>query len=170
MISSKDQILTVYRSVKLDKEEFGKLIENQDKLISTNGFLSASQLHSSAYSFALKPTKRSHIIPVLFQIECNIKQLGKNVIFADIAQYSEYPNEQEVLFELSASFRLESIEEDGVVQSIRMKASWDGESIIKDYLELVYRQTEEKSVSITFGRLICDLGQHDKSQKYFDSC
>jgi hypothetical protein len=76
MLSSKDQILTVYRDVKLDKEEFDKLRESQGKLISSYGYLSTIRLRSPAYGFALKPTKCTNVIHVLFQIECNINSVG----------------------------------------------------------------------------------------------
>ncbi|CAF3600525.1 unnamed protein product [Rotaria sp. Silwood1] len=51
-------MLIVYRGAKLDKEEFDKLKENQGKLISTNGYLSTSQLRQPALAFAMKSTKR----------------------------------------------------------------------------------------------------------------
>ncbi len=50
MLLSKERIVTVYRGLKLDKEEF-------DKLISTNGYLSTSRLRSKALTFIMKPTK-----------------------------------------------------------------------------------------------------------------
>jgi tetratricopeptide (TPR) repeat protein len=168
VLSSKKRVFTVYRGLKLDKEEFDKLKENQGKLISTNGYLSTSRLRSPALTFAMKPTQRKDVVPVLFQIECNVKELGKSVIFADIAQFSEFPYEEEVLFDLSAAFRLESIEQDGTVQLIRMSATNAGETITKDYIELIHRETEEISVSIVFGRLMCSLGEYDKSQTYFE--
>jgi tetratricopeptide (TPR) repeat protein len=168
ILLSEEEILTVYRGVKLDKAEFDKLKQNQGKLISTNGYLSTSRLRSKALLFAVKPTKRTDVVPVLFEIKCNIKELGKNVIFADISKISIYPKEQEVLFDLSAAFQLECIEKDGEVQLIRMTTTKDAGTITKYYLEETHRETEEKSVSIVFGRLMCNLGQYDKSQKYFE--
>ncbi|CAF4026129.1 unnamed protein product [Rotaria sp. Silwood2] len=168
ILSSNEEIFTVYRGGKLDKEEFDKLKENQGKLISTNGYLSTSRLRSQACIFAMKPTKRTDVISVLFQIECNIKQIGNSVIFADIAQFSQYPNDKDVLFDLNACFKIESIEQDESLELIRMKVSNAGEIITKDYIELTQRETEEKTVSIVFGRLMCNLRQYDKSQKYFE--
>jgi tetratricopeptide (TPR) repeat protein len=168
ILLSDEQALTVYRGRKLDQEEFDKLKENEGKLISTNGYLSTSRLRSRALTFAMKPTRRVDVISVLFQIEYNVKQLGKSVIFADIAQFSEYPKEEEVLFDLNACFRLESIREDGSVQIIKMIASNEGQTITKDYMKETQHETDEKSVMIVFGRLMCNLGQYDKSQKYFE--
>jgi tetratricopeptide (TPR) repeat protein len=168
ILLSEEELLTVYRGVKLDKEEFDKLKENQGSLISTNGYLSTSRLRLPALTFAMKPTKRTDVIPAIFEIKCNIKQLGKSVIFADIAEFSEYPSEQEVLFGLSATFQLECIEEAEGMQIIRMNASSDGESITKDYLEIAKENREERLPAIALGRLMCNFGQYEKSQKYFE--
>ena len=168
ILSAKERVLTLYRGAKLDREEFDKLKQNQGRLISTNGYLSTSRLRSPALAFANKPTKRADTIPVLFEIRCDIKKIGKSVVLADIATFSQYPGEQEVLFDLSTVFLLESIKEDQGVQLIRMNASNDGEAITKDYLELIRVDSQERSFGIIFGRLMCDLGEYDKSQKYFE--
>ncbi|CAF3747438.1 unnamed protein product [Rotaria sp. Silwood1] len=168
ILLSNEKILTVYRGTKLDREEFERLKENQGKIISTNGYLSTSRFRLPALDFAQKPTKRTDVIGVLFEIQCNIEQLGTSVIYADIASFSAYPDEKEVLFDLNASFRLESIVDDGSVQLIRTIASNDGEKITKDYIQLTQKETEEKSVAIVFGSLMCNLGEYDKSQRYFE--
>ncbi|CAF1320996.1 unnamed protein product [Rotaria sordida] len=42
ILLSQEKILNVYRGIKLDKEEFNKLKQNQEKLISINGYLLTS--------------------------------------------------------------------------------------------------------------------------------
>ncbi|CAF1285428.1 unnamed protein product [Rotaria sordida] len=167
ILLSKEKILILYRGIKLDKEEFNKLKENQRKLISMNGYVSTSRQKSLALNFALKPSKRIDVVPVLFIIQCNIKQIDKNIIFADIVQFSDHPEEQEVLFDLNTCFEIESIEESESLQIIKMNISNEGLKSTKDFLELTQKETEELSVAIVFGRLLCNLGQYDKSQKYF---
>ncbi|CAF3387268.1 unnamed protein product, partial [Rotaria sp. Silwood2] len=168
ILRSDDRILKVYRGVKLSNEELDKLRNSEGKLISTNGFLSTSRLRQPALVFASKLTKRKNVVPVLFQIKLDVQQLGESISFADIAKFSQYPNEQEVLFNFSAAFRIETIQQDGPVWLINMNASKDGETITHDYIELTRQETEEKTVSIMLGRLMCDMGQYDKSQKYFE--
>ncbi|CAF1615986.1 unnamed protein product [Rotaria sp. Silwood1] len=167
IFSSNKTILTVYRGTTLDEKEFEKLKENQGNIISTNGYLSTSRLRQQAINFAMKSTKRADVISVLFQIQCHIQDIGKSVIYADIAQFSDYPNEDEVLFDLIAAFRLDAIEKQGSIQVINMSLSNEGEKITKDYIDLTQKETEEKSVAIVFGRLMCNLGQYDQSQNYF---
>ncbi|CAF0999831.1 unnamed protein product [Rotaria sordida] len=167
ILLSKEKILNVYRGVKFDKEEFKKLKENQGKLISTNGYLSTSRRKSLALHFAMKPTKRIDVVSVLFHIQCNIQQINQCITFADVSEFSEYPEEQEVLFDLNACFFIESIEEHELLTIIKMSLSTEGQKIKKDYLELIQKQTDKQSILIVFGRLLCDIGEYDKSLKYF---
>jgi tetratricopeptide (TPR) repeat protein len=168
IVLSGERVLTVYRGVKLSNGELDQLKENQDKLISMNGYLSTSRLRQKALAFATKPTKRSDALPVLFEIECDVQQLGDNAIFADISMFSEYPDEKEVLFDLSAAFRLKSVQHDGQVWLIRMDASADGQVITQDYIEVTRRETDERTEAIMFGRLLCQMGHYEKSQRYFE--
>ena len=171
LLSSSDEQqhnIIVYRGAKLDKEEFEQLKQNQDKLISTNGYLSTSRDRSLALSFAKKSTKRPDIVPVLFEIQCDMKQLGETVIFADIEQLSAFPDEKEVLFDLDTAFRIVSIESNEQRQIIKMTVTNDAQHMAKHYIEQITEETEEKSVAIIFGRLMCDLGEYDKSIKYFE--
>ncbi|CAF1679201.1 unnamed protein product, partial [Rotaria sp. Silwood1] len=167
ILLSEEKVLNVYRGVKIDHEEFNKIKENQGKLISLNGYVSTSREKLLALHFATKSTKRMDVIPVLFHIQCDIKQIDKNIIFADIVQFSDHPKEQEVLFDLNTCFKIESIEEKESLNIIKMIPSNKGQKITKDFIELTQKETEELSVSIVFGRLLCDLGKYDKSQKYF---
>jgi tetratricopeptide (TPR) repeat protein len=164
ILSSEEDLVTVYRRMKLDKKKFDKIKENQGKLISMNGYLLTSRLRQPAVDFEIKPTEQTDVISVLFRIECDVKQLNKSVIFADIAQFSEYPDKREVLFDANSCFRIDSIEHIDSIQLVKMRASNEGQTIINNYIDLL----EEKNILIGFGKLICDLGGYDQSQKYFE--
>ncbi|CAF3322514.1 unnamed protein product [Rotaria socialis] len=161
--------LNLYRGAQLSIEELNRLKINQGKPISTNGYLSTSRLREKALEFAKKPTSRTNAIPVLFQVQCNVQQLRDSIILADVANFSPYINEQEVLFDLNATFRIEMIEHTGEIWLVNMVASEDGKAITEDYIEIARRDSEEKTVSIMFGRLMCDMGEYDKSRKYFEN-
>ncbi|CAF4028260.1 unnamed protein product, partial [Rotaria sordida] len=49
-----------------------------------------------------------------------------------------------------------------------MTATNEGQVVIQDYLEAARRETKERSVGIMFGRLMCNMGQYQKSQRYFE--
>ena len=168
VLSSNENLVTVYRGVKLDKKKFDEIKNNQGKLISMNGYFLTSRNRQKAREFAMIPTKQTDIISVLFQIECHVKQLGKGVIFADTAQFNTYPNEQEVLFDLNACFHIKSIGQNGLLQVINMDLSNEGKKIIKYFIEETENEIEEKCDLIVFGKLLCDLGQYDQSKKFFE--
>ena len=53
-------------------------------------------------------SKRSNIETVMLGIETNISEL--TAVLVDFAQYSILPEEQEILFDLGATFRINSID------------------------------------------------------------
>lgn len=107
-------------------EEIEKFKENRGKLLSMNCYFSTSRSRRVAMNFALNKTKRSDRYPVLFEIECHVQKLADSVIFADVHDLSDYPHEQEMLFDLSSVFRLDNVELDkDTFYLIKMSASPD---------------------------------------------
>ncbi|CAF3411572.1 unnamed protein product [Rotaria sp. Silwood2] len=165
---SKEKVLSLYRGAALDIKEFNRLKQSQGKLISTNGYLSTSREESQAREYASKSTKRNDVVRVLFHIEIDIEKTDKTIIFADIAELSDSPKEAEVLFDINACFEIKSFQEDKSFQIIKMKLSNEGQIIAKDFLESTRKEIEGTSDSIVVGRLLCDLGEYDESQQYFE--
>ncbi|CAF3383796.1 unnamed protein product [Rotaria socialis] len=167
LLSSKEKMLNAYRRVKLSKEEFDELKENQTKLIFTNGYFSTSMSKEFALNFALRTTKNNDDVSVLFHIQCNIEQIHENVLFANVNQLSGQQDHLVVLFDSNACFQIESIEKHAALYIIKMNLSTQGQQITKNFIELILNETEEMSISIILGRLFYDLYEYDKSQKYF---
>ncbi|UJR32519.1 hypothetical protein I4U23_019981 [Adineta vaga] len=168
IIRLNEETLTVYRGTKLSRDEFEKLKENQGNLISTNGFLSTSRYYEVALAFATKISKRSDVESVIFKIKCDVQKLRNIVIFADIKEQSDFEDELEILFDLGAAFRIESVEHDGQLYHINMSVTPEAQAITHHYTEITRHETEERSVVIMFGRLMCQMGEYEKSQKYFE--
>ncbi|CAF1142875.1 unnamed protein product [Didymodactylos carnosus] len=128
--------ITLYRGLRVSNEELNKLKENVGKMISTNGFLSTSRSRAVALVFAGKLTTDKQ--SVLFEIECNLNELQNDaVIFADIARFSEIPNEEEVLFDIGAAFFMESVCYDNElnVWLFKLRAVDEAAQIAEVYLE-----------------------------------
>ncbi|CAF0824070.1 unnamed protein product [Adineta steineri] len=169
LIESPEKTLTVYRGMRLSSEELNKFKENQGKIISTDGYLCTTRRRDKALAFATKPTEYSNILPIVFEIQCDIQQLGNQIIFADIAEFSEHSSEREVLFDLDSGFRLESVEQDDdQVWIIKMNVSTDAQTSTHDYIEDTGRETDKKTKGIIFGQLMCQADHYDKSQRYFE--
>jgi len=90
--------------------EINQMRDNIGGIISMNGFFSTSHDIEQAIRFATKKSQRTDVVGVLLEIYGDI-HLDK-MIFADIAQYSAYPQEQEVLFNLATIFKIVHVEFD----------------------------------------------------------
>ncbi|CAF1118886.1 unnamed protein product, partial [Didymodactylos carnosus] len=164
-------VLQVYRGVKLSNEEVEKLKANEGKLISMNGFLSTSRLPSVAQNFASQSTKRRDAVVVLFEIEYDLSELNDHdIVCADIAKFSDYPEEQEVLFDLGATFKIQSVNrEKPDLSRVKLRVTSEGADIAREYIKLNRKELEQRSVAVMFDSLLCDMGQYDKSMKYFEN-
>ena len=109
-VNSKSNIIQLYRGLKMTNGEIAQMLDNVGRLVSMNGFFSTSRDVEQAVQFATKPSQRPDVVGVLLEIDGDIN-LDK-MIFADIAQFSAFPKEQEVLFDLGTIFKIVHIEFD----------------------------------------------------------
>jgi hypothetical protein len=94
----------------MSNAEISQMVNNVGGIVSMNGFFSTSRNIEQAVRFAMKPSHRKDVVGVLLEIDGDVN-LDK-MIFADIAQYSAYPKEQEVLFDLATIFKIVHVEFD----------------------------------------------------------
>ena len=158
--------MTVYRGVRLSLNELEQFRSNEGKLIAINGYLSTSRIRKIAVKFAVNDIKRADSVPVLFEIECCRKD-SDWPIFADIATFSGFPDEQEVLFDLAAVFKVETVSEEDDLWKICLTATDDGREIAKQYIEETKKEMQGDSVVILFGSLLTRMGQYERAQTYF---
>jgi hypothetical protein len=90
--------------------EINQMVDNVGGLISMNGFFSTSRDEFQARRFATKISRRNDVVGVLLEISVDINH--DKIIFADIAQFSAFPQEQEVLFDLATVFKIVHVELD----------------------------------------------------------
>ncbi|CAF3706557.1 unnamed protein product [Rotaria sp. Silwood1] len=160
--------LTVYRSIKLSKEQLDEFKTNEGKLLLSNGFLTATPFRSNALNFARKSIKPTNFVAAILEIKCNSQDFDKNMIFTGINKCNEFSSQEDILFNLDVTFHLNNIEFHENVWIIKMTTSNEGKYILKQYIENTRQQTENLSMEIIFGRLMLDMGQWDQSQKYFE--
>lgn len=99
MKKQRSGILKLYRGLKINANEVINFQHSIGNLISTNGYLSTSSDYSVAHGFATKPIQRENIVQALFQYEVNLDTI-QSIVLADIAQYSAFPEEAEVLVDI----------------------------------------------------------------------
>ena len=89
----------LYRGAYLSQEEWSSLKENQDKEIEMHGFLSVSKDKKVALNFLRDPSQMV-LITVIVPKGPNVEEQG----FAEIEEYSRYPQEKEILFNVRSRF------------------------------------------------------------------
>ncbi|CAF1298457.1 unnamed protein product [Adineta steineri] len=161
--------ITLYRGARMLNEEFGRLKESVGKIISTNGFLSTTQSEAVAITFAGKSTATKQ--SVIFEIYCNVNQLNDSVKFGDITKFSVCPDEQEFLFELGATFLIESIEEKANHYLIKLKTTDDGLKIAQEHIENNRKLCELAGgeTDWTFGSFLLEIEQYSQAKTYFQT-
>ncbi|CAF1393861.1 unnamed protein product [Didymodactylos carnosus] len=101
----------------------------------------------------------------------NIEHPDDSVVYADIANYSQFPKEEEVLFDLGVAFQIDAVEYSDVdkLWHVRMSLTDKHTEVVANYLKLREKEIRRTNVIITFGKLLIEMGQYSKSQKYFEN-
>ena len=161
----------VYRGAYLPKESFNKLkyAARERAIVSTNGYLSTSKKPESAKMFLTAP-KDSNIennVSVMYEIDIDN---DPDVIAVDISQVSQFSDEEEVLFDMDSTFEILKVnfEEKDQLWTIRMRAVTHGRELAKEYIRYNEGELDRLSVELLFGRLMTDMGEFEKSIKYFE--
>jgi hypothetical protein len=102
--STQNGVIKLYRGLKLARHEVANFEQNIGNLISTNGYLSTSSLRSVAYGFAKKPINREGLVSALFEYQVDLNSV-KKIVLADIAKYSAFPEEAEMLVDIGKTFK-----------------------------------------------------------------
>ncbi|CAF1315002.1 unnamed protein product [Adineta steineri] len=161
-------ILTLYRGQQIPNDEFEKLRKSVGILISTNGFLSTSRNINVALTFARQFRTNCDMKTCIFEIQAD--PTLNSVIFADIDEYSKMKGEEEVLFGLNTTFRIDSIKMDKTLNmwKIKLSTTTEGNTRIEEYMKLQEEQMKDSSPMIYFGRLLLnELGKVEQAEKYF---
>ncbi|CAF1488082.1 unnamed protein product [Adineta ricciae] len=164
--------LLVYRAVLMDREKFEELTRtiNVNDLISMRGFLSTSSKFDVAERFGLNDTNDPKKVEVMYKIEV---PLGLNhIVCADIGIYSQFSQEEEILFDLDSAFEFIGIIQDSTRIDrwiIQLRATDRGADLANKYIADSNRELGLSSADTLFGKLLMDMGNADKAIDYFQS-
>ncbi|CAF1298873.1 unnamed protein product, partial [Rotaria sordida] len=162
--------ITVYRGLRLIQSEFNELTKDEKQLVSMNGYLSTSLTRRVAEIYAGEPTSMSDKLSVLLEIDCDVEKLGDTVIFADISSESNFRDENEILFDIGATFQLTATpkQNDNGVWNLTMIATDEGRTIVRKYIDDHLEFSRDMSAKIMFGVLLYSMGKYDSSLSYFN--
>jgi len=163
-----NQIIRVYRAQIISKDELENLKKSINQFISINSFFSTTSNYQKALSFfnLSKPTE--HTENILFSIEAD-PHFIKTKPFANISQFSDYPDEEEVLFMVGSIFQLKNISFDHKNQFsiIEMILSTDDESQLKQVLNNMKEQLGDGQTNLRIlATILWEMGKLDLAEQY----
>ena len=96
-----------YRGQVMFRKEFDAVGELRGSIISINTFLSTTSSMQIAMMYAGQYLENADLVSVVFSIETNPQQQTRP--YANISQFSMFPDEDEVLFAMGSAFRVGSV-------------------------------------------------------------
>ncbi|CAF4021080.1 unnamed protein product, partial [Rotaria sp. Silwood1] len=158
----------VYRSQLMSMDEVKFLKQNVRQFISVNSFLSTSKQGEVAALYACDATQKADLERVRFEIKANPKVVSTKP-FASISNFSQFPDEDEVLFMLGSIFYLVSVNQDdehGWI--VKMSLCSDDNNDLKVVLEDMQKQNGTGDTSLwTLGKLLWDMGKFELAEYYY---
>jgi tetratricopeptide (TPR) repeat protein len=166
--SYKEHNLHLYRGLVLKSSEIHRLSKHENVLISLNGFISTSKDEDVAKRFCSSRKKFDHK-PVIFEIDIDMTS-EQSIAFADISEFSQYPDEEEILLSIGSVFRIESVRFDEIEQLYRIHLSLrqHDQLTVNKYIEQTFpNEGDSSDLSVLFGKLLFDMGEYEFAIEYF---
>ncbi|CAF3527003.1 unnamed protein product [Adineta steineri] len=164
-----ENIIVLHRGTIMTRNEAEQLQANKGQLIAVNTYWSTSRNKTVAHMFIHNQQNDADLVAVLFQIECNTQDEHNSVIFADIAGYSEIPDEDEVLFDIGAVFRIENITQGTIdtpdVLVVQMKTTNEGQDVLEEYRNQNREEMNVESPTIMLCTILKRMGKFDQSHQ-----
>ena len=162
---SKCELKYLYRGMKVTKKEAEILKTGQGKLMAVNSYWSTSCDESCAFFNISGCSNNTNETPVLFKIERDSQAESDSVVFADLSLRSG--EEAEVLFDIGAIFKIESISEEKRENTdilvVQIKTSSEGREVVDKYKEENRKKREDESSTIRLCTLFKRIGNVEKS-------
>ncbi|CAF1410716.1 unnamed protein product [Adineta ricciae] len=160
--------IKVYRSQLIAKEEFQNLQKSTGQFISINSFFSTSLSRSTALSFLDLSDGSSDLQKILFEVSADPTTVTTKP-FADISKFSDFNDEQEILFMIGSIFQIEKIEndEENEVTIVKMNLCSDEENHLRKILHQMKQQFLNEQISLrTFADVLWEMGQLKLADMY----
>ncbi|CAF1357346.1 unnamed protein product [Didymodactylos carnosus] len=157
----------VYRGKRLPPSVFQSLIDNEGGLISINGFLSTTVQQEVACIFAGSGETLLGWESVIFEFHIDTNIVTKP--FANIKDFSNMKDEEEILFSIGTIWRIKSVSKSDT-GTWRVHLSLTGEETVSsiELLEYFKKQIDKKACTLlTFGNILTEMGEYDKAETYY---
>ncbi|CAF1654005.1 unnamed protein product, partial [Didymodactylos carnosus] len=160
--------IVAYYGVKWTAPDVYNLKHNVGKTVPINDFLSTSQSTDIAKSFArvggpIEPGDET------VMLEIHIDTTTLSTPLADVAEYSDIRDEEELLFEFGASFVIDSVNYDTSDGTWWIKLSVVSEDVLMDNVQTLLKKCRETEMSLLLGELLLKMGLHSGCRKYLET-
>ena len=122
---------TVYRGQGI----FEQLQQAEGRLIAFNSFLSTSFSDDTARMYAASNAQQNNRIGVVYKI--TVDPSNASTYFADISEFSNYKDEEEILFSMHAIFRIETIKRHEIDDKL-----WQQLKELTEFIEKEIKESE----------------------------
>jgi tetratricopeptide (TPR) repeat protein len=161
----------VYRGQVMSAEEINNLRNYVGNIISINSFFSTSVSRQKSMLFLNQIGVSNDLHRVLFEIDADPRLMSSKP-FANISKYSDYSNEQEILFMIGCVFRLIDVQQsaNGEMWIVQMKLCGDNEHDLKKLFEHMKKEYGggNKEVGLqAFGDVLREMGKFDLAEKFY---
>ena len=158
----------VYRGQGMSKIDFNQMRKSKGGLMSFNNFLSTSKNKEVSLSFANHSLTNPDTTGILFVM--TIDPSKSTTPFASIAEMSDLPNEDEVLFSTNTVFRVHDIkpmDKTGRLFQVDLILTCNNDKDISALIKYMQEETKGPSGWYRLGELLRKLGQFEKAQVIF---
>jgi hypothetical protein len=162
---------TVYRGQLISKKEFERIQNSIGSFLSINSFLSTTEDREVARAFAGEESNRADgLVSLLIEIKTD-RRVNNLKPYANIARYTLFPDEKEILFMLGTVFRIISLEFNTTYNNWILLLEICSEDD-RDYQQMFeYEKRELVGDNPTYynlAELMYRVGDYDASEKYFN--
>ena len=136
--------------------------------ISMNGFISTSRNEKISLEYASNKLKKCGENDVVIMYEVTIDPKIPSVSYADIAQTSFHPEEEEILFNMGSTFQIDDIVPDRTnpaIKRIQLTAR-DFHSAFVDEMKSKLKQASQAALSIQLVQYLIELGEDRVCKRY----
>ena len=160
---------SLFRGQMMSLDEVMVLKKYEKRLISINQFFSTTSDPSVARVFHAEKATEDQLQPVLFVIHADPTRKGIKP-FANIQQFSQFPQEREYLMMLGSVFRLDRVECDAnqrwtIFMTLCSDQDHDLQSI---FLHMTNQYGTGQTRLLLFGHVLVDMARFDEAQKFYE--
>lgn len=167
--SVKQKTLTVYRGQLMAADEFSKLRNNINGLVSINTFFSTSTSSDAVFPFTGDGNRRPLFESIFFEIELHLDM--NKMPFAEMSSHSNFESENEVVLCFGSVLRIEFIDKltDDLWHVKLISTNENDYTKLNNLANYLKKDRNETLPCLALGRILQKMGEYDKAQTLYET-